>query len=114
MKPKSKLLRRSLLVLFLALIVVSMLKPRINPTEASPDATFSVVPSSVTDVEPPNSFSVDVYGYDLEQAKRLSQEIAGILKTIPGITDIEISRKEGKPELQILVDREKASRIAAK
>jgi CzcA family heavy metal efflux pump len=56
-------------------------------------------------------FQIDVYGYDLEQAKRLSQEIAGILKTIPGITDIEISRKEGKPELQILVDREKASRI---
>jgi HAE1 family hydrophobic/amphiphilic exporter-1 len=54
---------------------------------------------------------IDVYGHDLEQAKRLSREIAGILKTIPGITDIEISRKEGKPELQILVDREKASRI---
>lgn len=56
-------------------------------------------------------FQLDIYGYDLEQAKRLSREIAVLLKTIPGITDIEISRKEGKPELQILVDREKASKL---
>jgi hydrophobe/amphiphile efflux-1 (HAE1) family protein len=56
-------------------------------------------------------FQLEIYGYDLERAKRLSREIAGILKTIPGITDIEISRKEGKPELQIIVDREKASKL---
>ncbi len=30
---------------------------------------------------------------------------------VEGVTDVEISRKEGKPELQIVVDREKASRL---
>jgi PKD repeat protein len=34
-------------------------------TQASPATTFSVVPSSVTGVDPGNSFLVDVYGYDL-------------------------------------------------
>jgi CzcA family heavy metal efflux pump len=56
-------------------------------------------------------FQIDVYGYDLEAGRDFSRRIADALKSIPGITDVEISRKEGKPELQIHVDREKASRL---
>ncbi len=53
--------------------------------------------------------SVELRGYDLQEAKILSDKIAEILKSIRGVGDIEISRKSGKPELQIIIDRDKAS-----
>jgi hypothetical protein len=33
------------------------------------------------------------------------------IERIPGVTDIDISRKEKKPELKVIVDREKASKL---
>ena len=41
-----------------------------------------------------------------------AEEIAGKLRKVRGIVDVEISRKMGKPELQIKVDRDKASHLA--
>lgn len=55
------------------------------------------------------AFQVEVWGWDLDEARRISQEVAQILSSIPGLTDIEISREEGKPELRVVVDREKAA-----
>ncbi len=53
--------------------------------------------------------SVEIRGHDLNVARELSLKVAGILEGIKGVGDVEISRKEGRPELQILIDREKAS-----
>ncbi|MBI5967858.1 MAG: efflux RND transporter permease subunit, partial [Deltaproteobacteria bacterium] len=36
-------------------------------------------------------------------------EVARIISGIEGLTDVEISREEGKPELRVLIDRDKAS-----
>lgn len=55
------------------------------------------------------AFQVEVWGWDLEDARRVSYEVARVLSGIEGLTDIEISREEGKPELRVLVDRDKAS-----
>lgn len=55
------------------------------------------------------AFQVEVWGWDLEEARRVSQEVARILSGIEGLTDVEISRDEGKPELRVLIDRDKAS-----
>ncbi len=55
--------------------------------------------------------SVELRGYDLIEARETSRRIAEILKGIEGVDDVEISRKEGKPELQVLIDREKASAL---
>jgi HAE1 family hydrophobic/amphiphilic exporter-1 len=55
------------------------------------------------------AFQVEVWGWDLEDARRVSQEVAQILSGIEGLTDVEISREEGKPELRVLIDRDKAS-----
>lgn len=55
------------------------------------------------------AFQVEVWGWDLDEARRTSHKVAQILSGIPGLTDIEISREEGKPELRVLVDREKAA-----
>ena len=55
------------------------------------------------------AFQVEVWGWDLEDARRVSYEVARILSQIEGLTDVEISREEGKPELRVLIDRDKAS-----
>jgi CzcA family heavy metal efflux pump len=55
------------------------------------------------------AFQVEVWGWDLEDARHVSNEVAQILSGIDGLADVEISREEGKPELRVLIDRDKAS-----
>ncbi|MCK4649336.1 efflux RND transporter permease subunit, partial [bacterium] len=55
--------------------------------------------------------TIEVWGYDLDVGRELARKVTKIIEGIEGVTDVEISRKEGKPELQIVVDREKASRL---
>ena len=52
---------------------------------------------------------VKVFGKNLNALKRLSNGVTDCLKGIKGVIDIENSLKMGKPELQIEVDRDKAS-----
>lgn len=54
---------------------------------------------------------IDLYGYDLDDARNYSAAVKAALAKIPGVKDIEISRKETRPELQVVVDREKASML---
>jgi HAE1 family hydrophobic/amphiphilic exporter-1 len=56
-------------------------------------------------------FVIEIYGHDLDEGMALANEIASQLQAIKGIVDIEISRKMGKPELQVRVDRDKASHL---
>jgi HAE1 family hydrophobic/amphiphilic exporter-1 len=52
---------------------------------------------------------VDVYGYDYAVLKKLATEIAGKMEKIKGFTDLKLRMKEGRPELQIVVNKNKAS-----
>lgn len=56
-----------------------------------------------------NQVAVEIRGYDLVTAQQLAQAADAIIRRIPGITDTEISRKEGSPEQIIRIDREKAA-----
>ncbi len=56
-------------------------------------------------------FVIEIYGHDMDTGMALSKEIADELREIKGLVDVEISRKMGKPELQIRVDRDKASHL---
>ncbi len=52
---------------------------------------------------------VEIRGYDQKVALDLGQKIASLIQTIPGIKDVRVEREAGSPELQIKIDREKAS-----
>ena len=60
---------------------------------------------------------VEVVGYDLdaggEYAKRLQERLRGLVGKDgkPLLTDLQISREENYPELDVVVDREKAGRL---
>ena len=56
-------------------------------------------------------FVIEIYGQGLDTGMALAKEISGELRKIRGIVDIDISRKMGKPELQIEVNRDKASHL---
>ncbi|MFH0797469.1 MAG: efflux RND transporter permease subunit [Candidatus Omnitrophota bacterium] len=53
--------------------------------------------------------TVEIRGYDLDNSRNLSRQVARILAQVPGVSDVDISRDEGQPEYQIKVRREKAS-----
>jgi HAE1 family hydrophobic/amphiphilic exporter-1 len=55
--------------------------------------------------------SVEIRGYDLATADQLAKRIKDQVDTVPGITDSNISRREGMPEMMIEVDRDKAASL---
>jgi len=55
--------------------------------------------------------SVKVYGNDLETLEKTANEIARVLATIPGITDLAVLRSLGQPAIRIDVDRVRAARF---
>ena len=50
---------------------------------------------------------IELRGYDLSMADRIARDIQGIMEKIPEIADIRISRREGRPEQNLIIDREK-------
>jgi len=54
---------------------------------------------------------VDVRGHDLETAAILAEQVREIVDSVDGTENVRVSREEGKPELTVLVDRDKASTL---
>ena len=53
---------------------------------------------------------VEVNGYDLKDARQLAGTILTQLRGIEGLADVQNKREENYPELDVVVDREKAAR----
>jgi len=54
-----------------------------------------------------NSVDVEIYGYDFDLTNTLAEAIRGKMETVPGAIDVQVSRKDDKPELQFVLDRDK-------
>jgi cobalt-zinc-cadmium resistance protein CzcA len=55
--------------------------------------------------------SVKIFGPDLHVLERLSKQIAAVMQTVPGVTDLAALRSLGQPTLEIAIDRERAARF---
>jgi copper/silver efflux system protein len=53
---------------------------------------------------------VKVYGSDLQEIERIGLQMEGILRHVPGATDVVADRIVGKPYIEIEIDREKIAR----
>ncbi len=53
--------------------------------------------------------SLEIRGYDFADSQRLVEESEALLRTVPGIADVRRAREDGRPELAIRVDRDKAA-----
>ncbi len=54
-----------------------------------------------------NTVDIDIFGYNFDITNKLALEIKNRAEKIEGARDIQISRKEDKPELQIVLDKNK-------
>ena len=59
--------------------------------------------------ETANVVSIEIRGYDLETAQALTRRVDEIVRKIRGVTDTQISREEGSPEVILRIDRQKAA-----
>jgi multidrug efflux pump subunit AcrB len=63
----------------------------------------------VTSFGSQKAVDVEIYGYDFEKARDVIARVKEIMEQIPGLADIEPSREENYPEVNVTVDREKAA-----
>ena len=63
----------------------------------------------VTSFGAQKSVDVEIYGYDFEKARAVIRQVENMMHQIPGLADIEVSREENYPEVNVVVDREKAA-----
>jgi len=54
---------------------------------------------------------IELRGYDLAMADRLAQDISKIMESVPEIADVRVSRREGRPEQNLIIDREKIAKL---
>src|SRR5690606_28474985 len=55
--------------------------------------------------------TVEVRGFDLDVLEQLARDVAGLVTSVPGVTDIDISREEGVPQERFEIDRVKAAKL---
>jgi HAE1 family hydrophobic/amphiphilic exporter-1 len=53
--------------------------------------------------------SIEILGHDLDTSKNIAQDLKTLLDSTPGIADTRLQREEGRPELAVRVDRDKAA-----
>jgi len=54
--------------------------------------------------------AVQIYGDDLEALKRVADQVAAVLREIPGAADVKAEQTTGLPVLRVLIDRKAAAR----
>ena len=57
-----------------------------------------------------NTVDVEIYGYDFDITNQMAQQIIALTKQLPGARDVYSDRDDDRPEIKIIVDKEKASR----
>lgn len=54
---------------------------------------------------------IELRGWDLDKVDRIAEEAVKRMETVPGITDVRVSRREGRPEERVLMDRERMGEL---
>ncbi|MEI8176824.1 MAG: efflux RND transporter permease subunit, partial [Candidatus Omnitrophota bacterium] len=52
---------------------------------------------------------IDIYGYDYKTLRELASSIASRMDTVKGLSDVKIRMREGRPELGLKVNKQKAA-----
>lgn len=53
--------------------------------------------------------AVEIRGHDMNMAGEIARTVEEIVQSVPGVTDAQISRRDGVPEMRITIDRQKAA-----
>jgi HAE1 family hydrophobic/amphiphilic exporter-1 len=55
--------------------------------------------------------ALEIRGDDLDDARRIAQDVRRMMEETPGIADVTVGREEGRPEIAVRVDRPKAAML---
>jgi len=91
--------------------VVNALRPQLSKLAQSSGAKIRIKMGEEMTEFLGTPIAIEVKGYDLIKGERLAQEISHLMKKVDGVTDTNISYRKGQPELQIEIDRERASSL---
>lgn len=58
-----------------------------------------------------NTVEVKIFGYDFDETSILAEQVSGFMEEMDATIDIIVDRDKEKPELQIILDREKMSSL---
>jgi CzcA family heavy metal efflux pump len=58
-----------------------------------------------------NPLEVEVLGYDIADAQVAAREVARVMREVPGVADVQVSREANYPQWSVVVDREKAATV---
>jgi CzcA family heavy metal efflux pump len=58
-----------------------------------------------------NPLELEVLGYDIADAQAAAREAARLMRETRGVQDVQISREENYPQINVVVDREKAATV---
>ena len=87
--------------------IMSMARKRLQKFR---DLTIGVqLPAIISGSGPNKDLQYFLQGPDLAQLNRYTQVIRARLAQMPGVTDIDSSYEEGKPEIRVLINRDKAA-----
>jgi HAE1 family hydrophobic/amphiphilic exporter-1 len=53
------------------------------------------------------ALEIELRGWELDRADRVAAEMRRRMEAIPGVTDVRVSRREGRPEERLILDRER-------
>ncbi|MCX5656973.1 MAG: efflux RND transporter permease subunit, partial [Candidatus Omnitrophica bacterium] len=86
--------------------VINELRPKMQEIERYYDAfIYFEEPQEVGTKE----IFLDIFGFDYAALKNLAISIAGKMQTVPGMTDVKIRMREGRPELRVFVNKDRAA-----
>ncbi len=72
-----------------------------------PEIVSASVTTSTQSFGGSNTVDIEIYGYDFDITNQYAEKIMERVKGVKGAQDITISRKNDKPELQVVLDRDK-------
>ncbi|MCR9011279.1 efflux RND transporter permease subunit [Gabonibacter chumensis] len=75
-----------------------------------PDVLVYTVSTSSGGSMSSNNVDIEISGFDFEQTNKLAATIKQKMEDVPGAEDINISRDDDKPELQLFLNQDKLSR----
>ena len=58
-----------------------------------------------------NALELELRGWEIDRADRVAAEMRRRMERVPGVTDVRISRREGRPEERLLLDRERIAEL---
>src|SRR5687767_8674821 len=74
--------------------------------ETIPGLTFGFFEAGPFGQKP---IQISVRGPQVDELDRISQDLIRAMNAIPGVADVETSLEKSKPEMQVLVDRQRAA-----